>query len=58
MGTRAYRERERRLHQQLHSGVLSDTVTVDFGTLHSAEKAIRVEKELEIREEIHPKYPS
>lgn len=33
MGTRAYRERERRLHQQQNSslGILPDIVTVDFG---------------------------
>jgi hypothetical protein len=40
MGTRAYRERERRLHQQEHSslGVLPDIVTVDFGAADGARR--------------------
>lgn len=52
MGTRAYRERERRIHEQMHIGVLPDTVTLDFGAQHPTQGEIRVEQKLEILEEL------
>jgi hypothetical protein len=57
MGTRAYRERERRLHQEeeTHRGVLPDTVTVDFGTSRTNKEEIKVESKLEIVEEVTPR---
>lgn len=54
MGTRAYRERERRLHENMHIGILPDTVTVDFGASGPAQGEIRVEQKLEILEELTP----
>jgi hypothetical protein len=53
IGTRAYRERQRRLHEQrdMHLGVLPDTVTVDFGTSHTTKDEIRVERKMEMIEE-------
>jgi hypothetical protein len=57
MGTRAYRERERRIHEQrdMHLGVLPDTVTVDFGISRTTKDEIRVERKLEMIEEVTPK---
>lgn len=58
MGTRAYRERERRLHQQereSHIGMIPDTVTVDFSASRTSRDEIKVERKLERIEELaHP----
>jgi hypothetical protein len=54
MGTRAYRERQRRIHEQrdVHLGVIPDTVTVDLGTSGPSKQEIKFEKMLEIVEEV------
>lgn len=58
VGTRAYRERERRLHEQeTASGVMiPNTVTVDLEASRAAVKeGVRVESKLEMIEEVTPR---
>jgi hypothetical protein len=57
MGTRAYREREKRLHEQgdVDRGLIADTVTVDFGVSRGMKDGVKVERKLERIEEVtHP----
>jgi hypothetical protein len=57
MGTRAYRERQRRIHEQgdVHLGVIPDTVTVDLRASRPSKQEIKVEKMLEVVEEVAPR---
>ena len=59
MGTRAYRERERRIRERrdVNLGVIPDMVTVDSHSSHSNREEIKVERKLEIFEEAPP-HPS
>jgi hypothetical protein len=54
MGTRAYREREKRFHEQgdVGRGVIADTVTVDFGVSRGMKDGVKVERKLERIEEV------